>query len=79
MALLVAGSSPASHPMLNALENGKTLMRDYGGGRIETIRMKRTQTGYRQYIRTGWCSKIGTVNDVLKEISVVPELWHLTI
>jgi hypothetical protein len=62
---------------LEALEQGKTLMRRYAGGLVETIRMERTPTGYRQYIRTGWCSKIGTVDDVLKEISVVPELWQI--
>jgi hypothetical protein len=60
-----------------ALEQGKTLIRRYTGDLVETIRMERTPTGYRQYIRTGWCSKVGTVDDVLKEISTSPELWQI--
>jgi hypothetical protein len=62
--------------LFEALYYGKTLVRQHDGG-IETIHMERTPTGYSRYIRSGWGSKVGTVEDVLNEIYRYPEYWEI--
>jgi len=64
-------------PLLEALENGKVLCRRYAEHEDETVQMEWTQTGYRRYIRDGWCSRVGSIDDLLNEIYVTPELWEI--
>jgi hypothetical protein len=74
---LSIGAQIPTITLMEALKNGQTLMRKYPNKEVETLRRARTKTGSMQYIRAGWSSKVGTVEEVLCEIRNNPELWSV--